>query len=246
MNTNISTKDFTKRPNGQPEGYDYYIPFDLEESRILEKQDYIIKMDVVTLATIIAGQGHSVGSFDTYYKRLLDHEEDYDAHKGVISATIVMPFIDSIHGKDSNVSVRWTHSFKTPYIAIKYIYGIPDHSVEKDFLYGTFTAAEIGIDDATIAELADMAVKTMANNDIFEYVMRNYPEPDENQLRRIDDFIDKKNRELTEYEDLKAAVTETVNAFLGARGVDITKQSLQWNMDFASKKVTITKTNMTA
>ena len=232
---------YSKCPAGQPAGYDYYIPFDTEESRLLEKDDYNVKMSTVTVATIIAESGHNSANFGKYYEELAENERAYDRRKNSVSDKYVVPFINSLHGEESNVSVRWTHSFKTPFIAVKYANKNIDHAIEKDLIYGRFSCEEIGIADDVIEKLAELSSNYQVNNDIVTYIMRNYPDPTEAQSAKFDAFIAKRNEDTFAYDELKADVTTVVNAFLAERGVDVNTTALQWNIDFASKIVTISK-----
>lgn len=240
-NTNFEITNTTK-PAGQPDGYDYYIPIDTEESRKLEKADYKVRMAVMNIATVIANSvDFSSAIFEKYYSRLVECEKEYDRLKTNISNSIVIPFINSVHGENCNVSVKWTHTFKTPFVDVKYLYNIPDHSIEKDFAIGTFPAAEVGIADEVISRLETLASTTNADKDIFNYLVSNYPDPDERQQLKIDEFISKRDDREFEYESLKNTVTDLVNKFLEDHNVTDVAASLQWNLDFTAKTVSITK-----
>lgn len=237
-----NVNEYSVKPVGQPDGYDYYIPFDHEQSRLLEKADYKVRMAVMNIAAIIVSNSDfSSALYEKFYNRLLDYEREYSKLKNDISANIIIPFIDSIHGKKSNVSVKWVHSFKTPFIAVKYTYATDDHSFEKDLMVGEYDTAGVGISDSIVSDLERFSVSAQADDDVFKFIARNYPDPDERQQFNIDKFTDAKDTRMCEYEELKASVTNTVNAFLAANGIGSPTESLQWNLNFGLKLVSITK-----
>lgn len=237
--------EFSVQPAGQPDGYDYYIPFSHEESRLLEKADYKTRMAVMNVATVIANSvDFSSAIFEKFYNRLVKLEREYEELKSKVSSEIVLPFIDSIYGDNSNVSVNWVHTFKTPFIAVKYVYNIEDHSAEKDLFVGNYPAADIGINDSTINDLENLSTLTQADKDVFAFIVRNYPDPDERQQAKIDEFIDAKDERTFAYEELKNTVTNLVNEFLAANEIGNANESLQWNLDFKTKVVSITRTTL--
>ena len=237
-----TVNEYSVKPVGQPDGYDYYIPFNAEQSRLLEKADYKARMAVMNMAAVIVSNtDFSSALYEKFYNRLRKYEREYENLKNEVSANIVLPFIDSIHGDRSNVSVKWVHSFKTPYIAVKYTYDVDDHSFEKDLVVGEYSAADVGIDDTVISALESLSVSTQADDEVFKFIARNYPEPDERQQANIDKFADAKDERMCKYEELKASVTNTVNTFLAANGIGSTSDTLQWNLNFGSKIVAITK-----
>ena len=237
-----TVNEYSIKPVGQPDGYDYYIPFNTEQSRLLEKADYKARMAVMNMAAIIVSNSEVSSSlYERFYNRLRKYEIEYENLKSDISANIVLPFIDSIHGSKSNVSVKWVHSFKTPFIAVKYTYDVDDHSFEKDLMIGEYSAEDVGIDDSVISALMNLATSTQVDDEVFKFIARNYPDPDERQQSNIDKFTDEKDDRMCEYEELKASVTNTVNAFLATNGIGSASDSLQWNLNFASKTITITK-----
>lgn len=234
--------DYTTRPAGQPEGYDFYVPINEEMSRQLEKADYKVRMAVMNIATVIANNVDFASTiYDKYYNRLLECELAYDTLKNEVSNNIVIPFMNSVYGENANVSVQWTHTFKTPFVDIKYAYDIADHSIEKDLAVGSFSAHEVGITDEVLDKLKELTAKTNADKDIFNFIVSNYPNPDDRQQLKIDTFTEKRDERMYEYDTLKQDVTNIVNSFIDEYNVADTTTSLQWSIDFESKLVSITK-----
>lgn len=237
--------DYTTRPAGQPEGYDFYVPINEEMSRQLEKADYKVRMAVMNIATVIANSvDFSSAIYDRYYNRLLECEREYDKLKDEVSKSIVIPFMESYHGEKSNVSVQWSHSFKTPFVDIKYTYDIADHSVEKDLAVGSFRISEVGISDDIFNKLKELTVSTNAGKEIFNYIVNNYPNPDDRQQLKIDEFTAKRDDRMYEYEGLKQDVTNIVNSFIEECNIANSSVSLQWGIDFETRELTLTKTTL--
>jgi hypothetical protein len=233
---NITT-EYSTRPLGQPEGYDYYVPVDEETSRLLERSDRDVRVGAETLGVMVVDcVDTATSTYQSYYKELLEDVRTYNKRKADVSANIVIPFINSLHGEDSHITVSWSHNFRSPYIAVKYQNDVEDHAVEKDAYVGTFTTDEVGISDAMIEALESHDVEIVARKEIRAFILRNYPDLDGRNFTFVHAFTKALNTLEEEYEGLRNEAEKIIYNYVSSK-YSITE--FNWTIDFGAKIVQI-------